>query len=61
MPEQADDHYNNGNEKEEKRDAVHAMHEFDVNIPRFFGISFPEVEISLYLFPDAHKYPAGLF
>lgn len=54
MPEQPDNHHHDGNQKNENRDPVHAMHEPDICIVRVLGIAFFEVEIRQDLVADAH-------
>lgn len=60
MAEQPHDHDNNRKQEHEQRNAVHPVHELQVERLGGIRISLTEVEVSKHLIPDTvfHK-PAG--
>ena len=55
MPDHPDNNDDEGEEEDEDGYTIHAMHQEDIGITRFIRVTFPEEEVSLNLFPDAHE------
>lgn len=54
MPQQgAEDYEDDCYQKNEDGNPVHAMHQKDVHVPGFIGVSLPQVQIPFDLIPDA--------
>jgi hypothetical protein len=52
-----DDYQNYGNQEDDNGDAVHAMHQKDVDIAWLIRVSFLQEQVLLDLIPDAAPMP----
>jgi len=55
VPDHPDNNNDEGEEEDQDGYTIHAMHQKDIGIAGFSKVTFPEEEVLLNLFPDAHK------
>lgn len=60
MPEQSYDHHNHRHQKHDNRDPVHAMHEFEIDIPWFIRVSLTYIEVRQDLLPHSRVFDVKL-